>query len=722
MTTTVFGTAGADTFIETEHTVTIDVQATSPLLFDTVLVASAFGALPGDPVSEMEAVALADSSDLQVPDQRLFNFLVYQNLAVDYSFSTSAVFIDLERNPQSGGFAQGDILHAEDFFGLPTAPGMFEVTGTLFDDVIRGSDPLIVGTGVFNNPGDQVLNGGPGNDVLEGRGGADTLNGGDGFDYASYESSPAGVVVRLGGVGSDTQTAIARGGDATGDILSSIEGLIGSQFNDTLTGNSLDNTLAGGLGSDILDGKGGINTADYSRDHFFDSGDTADQVTVHLGLNGAAGTAAKFKSPTNPVKVGTDQLINIQNVTGTTGPDEIFGNEQNNVLDGRGGDDLIDGGLGNDTIIGGGSTGDVVSYQSHDNVPLVTFEQDVISLGLNGADGSYTRSGLVDLHRAVFETDVLNGIEGVVGSNKSETINGNERTNDFAGRGGNDIINGGTGNTTYDLTGPDSLSVGADVYSDSGGADTIIINSLNDVILSGVAKVNNGKDLFVPLVNGSFTIVNQFAGDPNKVIETLFTRDTGKSLVLATGLIGGPLPGIIVAGNGGETLNGNGGDDLLFGGNGPDRIIGGTGDDTLTGGNGPDTFVFAAGFGHDVITDFTPADRIEFDDGLFGSFQAVQAASQQLGNDTVITLDIDNSITLQGVASKSLRASDFSFVAGDTTGSSLAGAGAAPLPDAGLLANYMASNFVAPAGGATPPGPGVNDVAQTMMAVGRHGA
>jgi|SRR5262245_7039050 len=104
------------------------------------------------------------------------------------------------------------------------------------------------------------------------------------------------------------------------------------------------------------------------------------------------------------------------------------------------------------------------------------------------------------------------------------------------------------------------------------------------------------------------------------------------------------------------------GDDFLFGGNGPDRLIGGTGDDRLTGGNGGDTFVFGPGFGHDVITDFTHANRIEFDGGVFENFEQVQAASQQVGADTVITLDADNSITLTGVSLHSLHASDFAFL------------------------------------------------------------
>jgi Ca2+-binding RTX toxin-like protein len=132
--------------------------------------------------------------------------------------------------------------------------------------------------------------------------------------------------------------------------------------------------------------------------------------------------------------------------------------------------------------------------------------------------------------------------------------------------------------------------------------------------------------------------------------------------VLATGNIGGNGSGIIAGGNGGETLDGRGGNDFLFGGNGSDRLIGGTGDDLLSGGNGQDAFVFASGFGHDTITDFAASDRLEFDGGAFQNFQQVEAASQQVGNDTIITADADSSITLQGVDLHSLHSSNFIFV------------------------------------------------------------
>jgi hypothetical protein len=52
-------------------------------------------------------------------------------------------------------------------------------------------------------------------------------------------------------------------------------------------------------------------------------------------------------------------------------------------------------------------------------------------------------------------------------------------------------------------------------------------------------------------------------------------------------------------------------------------------------------------------------DVIEFHDGLFGSFDAVLAASKQIGNDTVITLDARNLLVLEDVQLRQLSANDF---------------------------------------------------------------
>ena len=53
--------------------------------------------------------------------------------------------------------------------------------------------------------------------------------------------------------------------------------------------------------------------------------------------------------------------------------------------------------------------------------------------------------------------------------------------------------------------------------------------------------------------------------------------------------------------NGADILLGEAGNDALNGGNGKDVLTGGIGNDTLDGGNDSDTFLFAKGFGSDLL-------------------------------------------------------------------------------------------------------------------------
>jgi Ca2+-binding RTX toxin-like protein len=62
---------------------------------------------------------------------------------------------------------------------------------------------------------------------------------------------------------------------------------------------------------------------------------------------------------------------------------------------------------------------------------------------------------------------------------------------------------------------------------------------------------------------------------------------------------------IVINGEAGnDTLWGSNGNDTINGGEGDDSIFGGTGSDTLTGGVGSDNFQFTATAGSDIITDF----------------------------------------------------------------------------------------------------------------------
>ena len=164
----------------------------------------------------------------------------------------------------------------------------------------------------------------------------------------------------------------------------------------------------------------GTVTVDYSRDHFFDAGDTADRVEVHLGLGGANGTGDEFKLQGDGTfkRVSTDTLTSIENVTGTAGSDIIVGNELDNMLEGRGGSNVLDGGLGDDSLIGGSGI-DTADYTSHDSMAVQRGEQYVIALGVIGRPGKFTltSSPLPGVSQVV-EFDVLIGIENVTGSQR----------------------------------------------------------------------------------------------------------------------------------------------------------------------------------------------------------------------------------------------------------------------------------------------------------------
>ena len=83
-----------------------------------------------------------------------------------------------------------------------------------------------------------TLKGNRGDNIIEGGRGSDTIKGSSGNDTASYVSSDAAVTINLL---ADTAT----GGHADGDELDSIESLIGSAHNDTLTGDAKDNVFEG---------------------------------------------------------------------------------------------------------------------------------------------------------------------------------------------------------------------------------------------------------------------------------------------------------------------------------------------------------------------------------------------------------------------------------------------------------------------------------------------
>ena len=82
---------------------------------------------------------------------------------------------------------------------------------------------------------------------------------------------------------------------------------------------------------------------------------------------------------------------------------------------------------------------------------------------------------------------------------------------------------------------------------------------------------------------------------------------------------------------------------MINGGAGDDQIDGGTGDDVISGGTGADSFVFAAGSGNDIVTDFVTGE-----DSLKIAADA-DLSIEQDGDDVVLTIG-DDTMTLTDVS------------------------------------------------------------------------
>jgi Ca2+-binding RTX toxin-like protein len=168
-------------------------------------------------------------------------------------------------------------------------------------------------------------------------------------------------------------------------------------------------------------------------------------------------------------------------------------------------------------------------------------------------------------------------------------------------------------------------------------------------------------------VNSSSTAFQVFGGPGSDTIQANFAftasqRDAifnGSSIELihdTTGFYGDETN---------NTITGTAAADNIQGGGGADRLIGGSGNDFLSGGSGADTFVFAGPTdGLDTITDFdTTQDVIQFSPALFANYAAVMDSgrAQQVGSNTVITVDANDTVTLSNVNVSSLNPSNFTF-------------------------------------------------------------
>jgi len=265
-----------------------------------------------------------------------------------YYYAIGPVTVDLGMPANSLGEALGDsFVDIEGLFGSRHADVLYG------DDKANDLAGAEANDQIFGRGGIDHLLGMDGDDTLEGGTGHDTLTGGAGFDFASYGASAGGVLANLAG-------AVQNSGEAFGDSYRTIEGLIGSAFDDTLVGDDNINELRGGGGNDYLQARAGADTLGGGNgDDRLEGGAQAD------ALDGGDGTDyAAFHYAAGPVTVDLgnasanfgdaagDSYLSIEGLIGSAHGDTLAGDGDANYILGLGGNDGIAGGAGADSLVG----------------------------------------------------------------------------------------------------------------------------------------------------------------------------------------------------------------------------------------------------------------------------------------------------------------------------------------------------------------------------------
>jgi Ca2+-binding RTX toxin-like protein len=500
-------------------------------------------------------------------------------LTADYSSATAGItFIVGQEN--SGASPGGDQFHR------------MESLGDFFTG--SGNDTIRLASTLESRPFDKTIDTGAGDDLVTvdsresypGHGRTeDALHGGPGIDTLSFEQSTGGVTLNL--------TTTATGGHAAEMTISGFENLIGSDFDDTLTGTTVTEFIVGRDGNDHL-----ISLTPGHTD-LLDGGEGYDRIS------------ADYSDQTAPIHF----IVGQENSLTFPGGGQYLGMETlGSFLTGSGDDVIrladspeperfnktIDAGPGNDIVytdsrhVYGASGRSNDSLHGGDGIDTLSFEQssEGVFLDLGGflAGLGYPPQG------GAATGLTISGFENFVGTNFKDTLTGTADDNVF-----HPLRRLGPGETGFDL-----------VYGGLGN-DTLVIDYSNDDLANqfGIGMTPN---------SGSFPRVRAKDG------VGLGTVMIEYSSIEAFHITGGDGPDTMFGelvystndrffGRGGnDHIVGQGGDDYIDGGEGNDFLGGGTGSDTIFGGTGNDTITFDLGPGFDYGYGDDFADGGEGDD------------------------------------------------------------------------------------------------------------
>ena len=453
---------------------------------------------------------------------------------------------------------------------------------------------------VVGNAAANEIRAGAGDDRVEGREGDDLLEGGEGDD------------VLWGGAADDSP----RSGDdrlhggAGRDALHGGDGddvLRGGEGDDDLRGGTGRDRLSGGPGDDVLAGGAGedvfLFAGAFGRDAISDFS-LEDRVEVDLAALRYGGFAHEEG----------DSVLSFAGAAGAFGL-RLLGHLV------RAADVVVDGGTL--TVTAAPEPASAPPPGGASTPPAPTPARAPEGPATDAAAVASPRSA-PDAAEALRGRTVSGGAgdDRLAGGELPDRLSGADGHDVLRGRGGDDLLRGGRGDDRLRGEGGDDLLRG-------GGGDDRLHGGRGADDLRGGA----GEDRLVG--GGGHDRLRGGAGDD-----------------------------AVRGGAGRDRLDGGGGDDVLRGGTGRDVLKGGAGRDALAGGGGADVFVFAAGFGRDVVRDFDvrrAGERIDLSGVAgFDGLGDVREAARQKGDDVRVRMG-DDLLILRDVDLDDLGAGDFAF-------------------------------------------------------------
>lgn len=344
--------------------------------------------------------------------------------------------------------------------GNISASGVYFVIGGNFADRLIGGGRV----NTFGAPVDNVLSGDTSFEMFRGQGGNDTINGGTGFDRADYrQSTPMmeGIVVNLA-TGRVTGDGVVVGTDT----LRNIESIRGTHMDDVFiaTGFTLNDAATASVNSGdvrmtlppgVTLPSTAFNEYIATGGHDDVTGNGATRITIDIPQDraGVASRVVFSGAQSGSIQLGvSDRGIGSVEFTGTF---SVRGGVFVDDMTGSTGFQNLQGGLGNDKLRGGAG---------------------VDSLFGNVGDNRATPGGFSD-------NDFLDGGAG------NDILRGDGGNDILFGGQGADRLEGGSGSDTFDynLATDSGLAAGnRDVISDFRGVDKIDLSGIDaDTGLSG---------------------------------------------------------------------------------------------------------------------------------------------------------------------------------------------------------------------------------------------